>query len=481
MAVQGAGVSGQADQNLQELLDQPFTEATEQAVADRMARATEERAAPAETIDLTGDGDSEEAPHAGTSRAADSTSSRAQRLPRFERNIIDIDSSDNEEEPPQTRNMPGNFTADDDDGESLFMPQLPQRNYPQDLAPIGPRRTISGLRRHGFVRQPSPAMPLDDVEVVGSRPISQVQSRRQTPNIMSGNRSITPFPGENNNATIDLTQDDDDDVVFTEMRTLPGVNADRPAIGGRGNGVRDSPELYGGHGLGRLAALMARTNRDLPDFVAFRDRFLAERQARAEDQLDAARRRTLDAQQRLNNLRDNLATQNEERMMNRRPARPPTLHRLTALPGADMEFGLAAFDLGLGMQRPPTPKYEPPAPAVEGFTRNPEEEEVVVCPNCGDELAMGDTEIKQQVWVVKPCGHVSYLSWPSTLYLSTNSYCRHTVAIVLRTAPVLVARAARVKGRARCPTTFRCRHPLSSAWSMAVRSRSTRTPSSMSI
>lgn len=51
------------------------------------------------------------------------------------------------------------------------------------------------------------------------------------------------------------------------------------------------------------------------------------------------------------------------------------------------------------------PYKEPPA-AREGFTRNIEEDEILICPFCGDELASGEGEIKQQVWVIKQCGHV---------------------------------------------------------------------------
>ncbi|EAW13202.1 putative RING finger domain protein [Aspergillus clavatus NRRL 1] len=49
--------------------------------------------------------------------------------------------------------------------------------------------------------------------------------------------------------------------------------------------------------------------------------------------------------------------------------------------------------------------YKPPSPAPEGFTRTAGEDDVVVCPNCDEELGTGD-ERKQQIWVSKPCGHV---------------------------------------------------------------------------
>ena len=52
--------------------------------------------------------------------------------------------------------------------------------------------------------------------------------------------------------------------------------------------------------------------------------------------------------------------------------------------------------------------YKPPPSAKQGFTRNVEEDEILVCPECGDELASGEGEVKQQVWIIKQCGHVSW-------------------------------------------------------------------------
>lgn len=56
--------------------------------------------------------------------------------------------------------------------------------------------------------------------------------------------------------------------------------------------------------------------------------------------------------------------------------------------------------------RPSSP-YKGPRTAALGFTRKVEEDEIVVCPHCGDELGTGDGDLKQQIWVVKQCGHVS--------------------------------------------------------------------------
>lgn len=51
--------------------------------------------------------------------------------------------------------------------------------------------------------------------------------------------------------------------------------------------------------------------------------------------------------------------------------------------------------------------YSPPEPAPSGFTRSPDEDEILLCPNCGDELCMGNSDVKKQVWIIKGCGHVS--------------------------------------------------------------------------
>jgi hypothetical protein len=80
---------------------------------------------------------------------------------------------------------------------------------------------------------------------------------------------------------------------------------------------------------------------------------------------------------------------------------------VVVIPDIMMNYEIAGFDMGFGIVQPATPKYEPPPPAAKGFTRSPTEDEEVVCPNCGDELAVAKDEMKQQVWVVKACGHVS--------------------------------------------------------------------------
>ncbi|KAJ4356808.1 uncharacterized protein N0V89_004845 [Didymosphaeria variabile] len=76
-----------------------------------------------------------------------------------------------------------------------------------------------------------------------------------------------------------------------------------------------------------------------------------------------------------------------------------------------LNFGAVGFDMGFEggpaqAPPPPPPTYNAPALAPEGFTRSPQEEDVLLCPNCEDELCAGDSDQKRQVWLVKGCGHV---------------------------------------------------------------------------
>lgn len=84
-------------------------------------------------------------------------------------------------------------------------------------------------------------------------------------------------------------------------------------------------------------------------------------------------------------------------------------HRTNVIYGfnaPNLDFEVVGFDMGQQRQRTATPTYEAPPAAPEGFTRSPAEDDVLVCPNCGDELCVGDTDLKKQVWILKACGHV---------------------------------------------------------------------------
>lgn len=110
------------------------------------------------------------------------------------------------------------------------------------------------------------------------------------------------------------------------------------------------------------------------------------------------------------------------------PRGPPRAHahvRVGAFAAPNMDFNMVGFDMGMGGARapdPPPPTYEAPSKAAEGFTRSPEEEDVLVCPNCSSELCASEDELKSQVWIVKACGHVSYAgAFPLTVEYSSKS------------------------------------------------------------
>ena len=78
-------------------------------------------------------------------------------------------------------------------------------------------------------------------------------------------------------------------------------------------------------------------------------------------------------------------------------------------PPQNLDFLQAGFDYeqpSRPQQQPRPPTYKSPPPAQNGFTRSPKEDDMLVCPNCDDELGLGDNEVKRQVWVVRACGHV---------------------------------------------------------------------------
>ncbi|KAF2743192.1 hypothetical protein M011DRAFT_471552 [Sporormia fimetaria CBS 119925] len=112
----------------------------------------------------------------------------------------------------------------------------------------------------------------------------------------------------------------------------------------------------------------------------------------------------------------------------RRRADAPWAHRFPLLPplrtnrapqrryqgpnlmNIDMDYDMVGFDLGLNdptLNPPaPPPTYDAPSPASTGFTRSPDEDTPFACPNCGNELCKGSSDLQKQVWVLKGCGHV---------------------------------------------------------------------------
>lgn len=78
--------------------------------------------------------------------------------------------------------------------------------------------------------------------------------------------------------------------------------------------------------------------------------------------------------------------------------------------GIDLGVNMQGFNLNHPSQpvrHARLPTYEPPPPPRGGFTRDLMEEDVLVCPNCDDELGVGEDDMTRQVWIVKGCGHVS--------------------------------------------------------------------------
>jgi hypothetical protein len=79
-----------------------------------------------------------------------------------------------------------------------------------------------------------------------------------------------------------------------------------------------------------------------------------------------------------------------------------------------LDYGQAAFRMRDRESEAPQAAqddYKPPPEPLDGCLRTYEEESILVCPCCGEELCTGEGELKQQVWVNKTCGHVSFQPW----------------------------------------------------------------------
>lgn len=326
-----------------------------------------------EVIDLTDESQEDAAPEPNQ-QAATASSSRAQRPPRFGRNIIDIESEEEDEHRSEASHEQAPTMTE-------FIPPRDQRN----LYAHHPRFSV--LRRPSR-HTTSNSANMADLEFVSERPRSRPQSasRSQTPAIPAP-RSLTPYPtgvGE----PIDLTGDDDE-VVHLHTEPRAADNLVRPGTTA-GSGTRSF--------LADIVENMGGGNR------------LAQRVRGLFGEIDMAEQQELHDQLREQQRLVRQEVVNQQRMARRAQAAAHRGARVGNMPGLHIAFDYepAAFDLGIiEGNRPPTPPYEAPPPAAAGFTRSPAEDEVVVCPNCGDELAMGDSDEKQQVHVIKKCGHVS--------------------------------------------------------------------------
>lgn len=325
-----------------------------------------------QVIDLTDDDDDVSNPssHATPPPEPVATASRTQRLPRYNRQIIDLSTDSSPADAPPRIDPPPNNAPPNDDFTFLMNPH-------PDFTPA--------------------ARASPEVEFVFERPLSRNQRPQSPP------RDASPQVPEP--LAVDLTQDLDDEVVHVRTEGRAGVNlyrpqgafdVDRMGLGrlaariwaGRGHGPRR-------HGAARLQGFAIGGGQQIPDWMRHDD--------------------------------DGPALL----------VGPPPLMRR---PGGGMpdlmNYETVAFELGLPemppdfplvereRQRSP-PKYEAPPPVKEPFTRSPVEDESLVCPNCGDELAVGATEEKKQVWIVRSCGHVSSsISFPVSTKLTIRKvYC----------------------------------------------------------
>ena len=335
-------------------------------------------------IDLTSDDETQSSsnfPRRTPAGEAADGASRAQRGPRFGRAIIDLadeddavyDAEDNiQRASHRPREIPATIRPNYLD---LFPARAPTRTHPhpqfsnlrrpERVSP--PRRTLSG----GRAPEPRRRTEMEELHGLRNRLNDDLRGRlraggRADNENTRGHRSMTPYPN-GLDEPIDLTGDDDD-VVLVDARTRAGVNAEPPALRpGARSTVNDIFEGLNAGGSRLYNRLMAYTGIERAPHPAIGGAHIAF-------------------------------------------AHPPP----GTFAAVDLNFHATAFDMGLGGNQPPPPKYEPPAAAAKGFTRSPGEDDVVVCPNCGDELAVNDDEKKAEVWIIKKCGHVSctyYHTW----------------------------------------------------------------------
>lgn len=308
------------------------------------------------------------------------SSSRASRLPRYDREIIDL-------------------SADSSPLTSTNAPQPPPRERSPDVEFVSERpRSRPSL-------QP-PSRP-------HSRLTAERTERRHTP--------YQPQPRPHlpslQNQFFDLTAtDNDDDVVHvsTRQRVGGGINLPPPHLGSHVRHEGTPPVDLAGFGIARLARHINIENRILATARLVRRQ--REFQNLHEGRLPAnghLERRFLGLLPPMGPANDFVAEvedldEDQDVIFIRGQHRQHPQIRL-GLPGGGLDYAAVGFQLGLPDEppaRPATPPYEAPPPPPAGFTRSPTEDEEVVCPNCGDELAQGETEEKRQVWVIKGCGHV---------------------------------------------------------------------------
>lgn len=225
---------------------------------------------------------------------------------------------------------------------------------------------------------------------------------------------------------IDLDNGDEE----WRLATPPPAEPGSPEIEFISSRALDPPRRAHQLGLGR-----SNSDEDEVEFVRANPLPEAEIQRRRDQEVDRTIDLIGDMRGRFTHLRAQVARFNAQinrtaTDFRRGPAVPPRAPRARghvhvgfAAPGL-LDFDMVAFDMGIEPARAPPPApatYEAPSQAPEGFTRSPEEEGNLVCPNCEEELCVGDDEIKKQVWIVKTCGHVCVSHFSTRARLLTNT------------------------------------------------------------
>lgn len=275
-----------------------------------------------------------------------SSSSRPQRLPRFDREIIDLSTDTS----PTTAER-SSLVNDEEQG---IRTHPSSRRLPRSHMASHRGHSPTSLRRE----------PSSDVVFVAEQPRSRPMTPAEVP--------------QQNPDILDLTNDNDDDVVHVRTTGRAGLNINPPVGRAATRPLQMTREAF------------ARLIGDAENFPGrimqrlFNDPALAEEGERVRAHNHSGRARSHRVQ----------------------------VHARAFAAPSFLDYAGAGFDMGLGgIPAPPreaTPRYDPPPMPERGFTRNPEPEEVVVCPACGDELATGESDEKSSVWIIKHCGHVSY-------------------------------------------------------------------------
>ncbi|KAF2486391.1 hypothetical protein BDY17DRAFT_291415 [Neohortaea acidophila] len=360
----------------------PVMSAAPQSGGSVNGNARAEHPPAAAVIDLTEEDDTNQA-------AAGGRSSRADRIPRAVRNaVIDLGDSGDEAE-VSTAELPG----------------VEYLDFPRHSS----RSRYAGLRRPA--RRSLPPADMDDILFIAQNPRQQPSATSSAAQTPRPRRTATPLATSAGAAeTIDLTLDNDDDVVHLNTRQRSNLNNEPPVP----VGTRNFADVGFGH-MGNIANFLreggvnigGRLLQRIQDYAGREDAGIPAVQAQPERE----RGRHLPAPIRQPGHHHHHRTHAGLHL----GAVGTAARIMHEMPGF-MNYNMTGFNLGLGgrqhhhhhhhhNQRPPSPKYEPPPPAEAGFTRSPGEDDVLVCPNCGDELAVGAEGAKQEVWVVKGCGH----------------------------------------------------------------------------